>query len=91
MILVQQSIARRLDALQPVVISFGKVEGGRAFNVIADRVRLLGTVRCMDIDLHERLPDWIEEMVEHLPAVVGTRPSLPLHCTAGAHDPALTD
>jgi metal-dependent amidase/aminoacylase/carboxypeptidase family protein len=32
---LQQAISRRLDALQPVVVSFGKVEGGRAFNVIA--------------------------------------------------------
>ena len=42
---LQQTIARRLDALQPVVISFGKVEGGRAFNVIADQVRAWW-VRC---------------------------------------------
>ena len=53
---LQQAISRRLDALQPVVISFGRVDGGRAFNVIADRVRLLGTVRCLDLDLHGRLP-----------------------------------
>ena len=53
---LQQAISRRLDALQPVVISFGRVEGGRAFNVIADRVRLLGTVRCLDLELHGRLP-----------------------------------
>ena len=47
---LQQTIARRLNALQPVVISFGRIEGGRAFNVITDRVRLLGTVRCLDLD-----------------------------------------
>ena len=56
---LQQAIARRLDALQPVVISFGKVEGGRAFNVIADKVRLLGTVRCLDLQQHAGLPAWI--------------------------------
>ena len=61
---LQQAISRRLDALQPVVVSFGKVEGGRAFNVIADQVRLLGTVRCLDLEQHAMLPGWIEDTVQ---------------------------
>ena len=68
---LQQSIARRLDALQPVVVSFGKVEGGRAFNVIADQVRLLGTVRCLDLEQHDQLPGWIDETVQAICASCG--------------------
>ncbi|MGB1775644.1 MAG: amidohydrolase [Synechococcus sp.] len=68
---LQQAIARRLDALQPVVVSFGKVEGGRAFNVIADQVRLLGTVRCLDLEQHDRLPLWIDETVQAICASCG--------------------
>ena len=71
---LQQTIARRLDALQPVVIGFGKVEGGRAFNVIADQVRLLGTVRCLDLQQHAQLPAWIEETVQGICASGGVRP-----------------
>jgi amidohydrolase len=63
---LQEAISRRLDALHPVVVSFGRIEGGKAFNVIADHVRLLGTVRCLDLDLHDRLPDWIEDTVQAL-------------------------
>ncbi|MCH9714463.1 MAG: amidohydrolase [Cyanobacteria bacterium] len=63
---LQEAISRRLDALHPVVVSFGRIEGGRAFNVIADHVRLLGTVRCLDLELHDRLPGWIEETVHAL-------------------------
>ena len=70
---LQQTIARRLDALQPVVISFGKVEGGRAFNVIADQVRLLGTVRCLDLQQHAQLPAWIDETVQGICASGGVR------------------
>ena len=33
---LQEAISRRLDALKPVVISFGKISGGNAYNVIAD-------------------------------------------------------
>jgi amidohydrolase len=63
---LQEAISRRLDALHPVVVSFGLIEGGKAFNVIADHVRLLGTVRCLDLELHAKLPAWIEETVQAL-------------------------
>ena len=63
---LQEAISRRLDALHPVVVSFGRIEGGKAFNVIADHVRLLGTVRCLDLELHAKLPAWIEETVKAL-------------------------
>ena len=89
---LQEAISRRLDALHPVVVSFGRIEGGKAFNVIADHVRLLGTVRCLDLELHAQLPAWIEETVQALcrghggEARVHYRPiSPPVH-----NDPALT-
>ena len=63
---LQEAISRQLDALHPVVVSFGKIEGGKAFNVIADHVRLLGTVRCLDTELHAQLPAWIEDTVQAL-------------------------
>jgi len=63
---LQEAISRRLDALHPVVVSFGRIEGGKAFNVIADHVRLLGTVRCLDTELHAQLPAWIEDTVQAL-------------------------
>ena len=63
---LQEAISRRLDALHPVVVSFGRIEGGKAFNVIADHVRLLGTVRCLDLELHAQLPAWIDETVQAL-------------------------
>ena len=63
---LQEAISRRLDPLHPVVVSFGRIEGGKAFNVIADHVRLLGTVRCLDAAVHDRLPGWIEDTVHAL-------------------------
>ena len=89
---LQQAIARRLDALQPVVISFGKVEGGRAFNVIADKVRLLGTVRCLDLRQHAALPAWIESEVQAICAGCGGSAEVRYRCIAPPvhNDPALT-
>ena len=43
---IQESITRKLDPLDPVVITFGKINGGNAFNVLAEKVNLIGTVRC---------------------------------------------
>ena len=63
---LQEAISRRLDPLHPVVVSFGRIEGGKAYNVIADHVRLLGTVRCLDLDVHAQLPAWIEDTVHAL-------------------------
>ncbi|MFN9623805.1 MAG: amidohydrolase [Cyanobacteriota bacterium] len=63
---LQEAISRRLDPLHPVVVSFGRIEGGRACNVFADHVRRLGPVRCLDPQVHDRLPGWIEETVHAL-------------------------
>jgi amidohydrolase len=70
---LQESISRSLDALNPVVISFGKVSGGNAFNVIAERVKLLGTVRCLDSALYEKLPVWIEQIVSNIASTYGAK------------------
>ena len=63
---LQEAISRRLDALHPVVLSFGRIEGGRAFNVIADRVKLIGTLRCLDADLYRELPAWVESTAQDI-------------------------
>ncbi len=90
---LQEAISRRLDALHPVVVSFGRIEGGKAFNVIADHVRLLGTVRCLDLDLHAQLPGWIEETVQALCAGHGGEARVRYRCISPPvhNDPALTE
>jgi amidohydrolase len=90
---LQQAISRRLDALQPVVVSFGTVEGGRSFNVIADQVRLLGTVRCLDLDQHAMLPGWIEDTVQAICAGCGGSAEVRYRCIAPPvdNDVALTN
>jgi amidohydrolase len=89
---LQEAISRRLDALQPVVVSFGKIEGGKAFNVIADHVRLLGTVRCLDTQVHAELPAWIEETVQAICRGYGGEARVRYRCIAPPvhNDPALT-
>jgi amidohydrolase len=89
---LQEAISRRLDALQPVVLSFGRIEGGRAFNVIADRVRLLGTLRCLDTDLYEQLPQWVETTAQDICRAYGGEAIVRFRSIAPPvrNDPALT-
>jgi len=90
---LQEAISRRLDALHPVVVSFGRIEGGKAFNVIADHVRLLGTVRCLDLELHAQLPGWIEETVQAICKGYGGEARVRYRCISPPvhNDPALTE
>ena len=90
---LQEAISRRLDALHPVVVSFGRIEGGKAFNVIADHVRLLGTVRCLDLELHAQLPGWIEDTVHALCRGHGGEARVRYRCISPPvhNDPELTE
>ena len=60
---LQQAIGRTQNPLHPIVLTIGKIEGGRAANVIADRVKMVGTVRSLHPDSHANLPQWIENIV----------------------------
>ncbi|PTM59906.1 M20 metallopeptidase family protein [Desmospora activa] len=59
---LQTIIGRQVDPLKSGVISVGRIEGGRAFNVIAERCELEGTVRSFDPQLRNRLYERIEEV-----------------------------
>ena len=45
---LQTLVSRNISPLRSVVLTFGTIEGGRASNVICDRVRLFGTLRTVD-------------------------------------------
>ena len=62
-ITLQQAISRTQNPLRPVVLSIGKINGGRAPNIIADKVQLLGTVRSLHPETRANLPNWIERIV----------------------------
>ncbi|NJL86281.1 MAG: amidohydrolase [Leptolyngbyaceae cyanobacterium SM1_1_3] len=60
---LQQAISRTHNPLRPVVLTIGQILGGRAPNVIASQVKLLGTVRSLHPETSEELPAWIEKIV----------------------------
>ena len=56
---VQQIVSRRVDPLEPAVITFGKIQGGTKENILSGEVRLEGTLRYFNPEvrdvLHEEL------------------------------------
>ena len=63
---LQQAISRTQNPLRPIVLTVGQISGGRAPNVIADQVRLAGTVRSLHPETHANLPQWIENIVANV-------------------------
>ncbi|WP_448603350.1 M20 family metallopeptidase [Thermoleptolyngbya sp.] len=63
---LQQAISRTQNPLRPVVLTIGQIQGGRAPNVIADQVRMLGTVRSLHPETSASLPGWIEQIVANV-------------------------
>jgi amidohydrolase len=70
---LQQAISRTQNPLHPIVLSIGKIEGGTAPNIIADRVKLLGTVRSLHPESHQNLPQWIENIVTNTCKTYGAK------------------
>jgi amidohydrolase len=89
---LQQAIARTQNPLRPVVLTLGQIQGGRAPNVIADRVKLSGTVRSLHPDTRANLPNWIEQIVSNLCQTYGAKYILNYHhgVPPVMNDPVLT-
>jgi amidohydrolase len=88
---LQTLASRRIDPLDPVVVSIGSIHGGTTYNVIAEEVHMHGTVRSYSPELAARLPSLLPE-VAHLAAqaygasaeTIYSRYTIALH-----NDPAL--
>lgn len=63
---LQQAISRTQNPLRPIVLTIGQISGGRAPNIIADQVRMAGTVRSLHPETHAHLPEWIEGLVTNV-------------------------
>jgi amidohydrolase len=67
----QNAVARRISPMSAGVLTFGTVGGGTAENVIADRVRLEGTLRYFDPDVRARLREALNEALAVADALGG--------------------
>jgi amidohydrolase len=61
---LQAIISRSLDQTDPAVITVGTISGGQRRNIIADEVKMEGTVRTLSQYNRERIPDQMEEVIK---------------------------
>lgn len=70
---LQQAISRTQNPLHPLVLTIGQISGGIAPNIIADQVKMVGTVRSLNPEIRENLPTWIKGIVEGTCATYGAK------------------
>ncbi|QHT66385.1 amidohydrolase [Rhodocytophaga rosea] len=68
---VQSVITRYTNPMEPVVISFTKISGGVAPNIIADKVILEGTIRALDLTTYQQVKDKLETIAKGIAATFG--------------------
>ena len=71
-VLALQTIpSRQVAAIQPVVVTVGKIEGGVRFNIIPDTVKLDGTIRTHDPTVQEQVHERIRRTAENMAESAG--------------------
>jgi len=59
---LQQIVSRRVNPLDPAVLTVASIHGGQASNVIPDTCKLTGTVRCFNPEVRQLLQDQIAKI-----------------------------
>ncbi|HRY29689.1 MAG TPA: M20 family metallopeptidase [Elusimicrobiota bacterium] len=60
---LQTLVSRQVDPVEPVVVSVGVIEGGRRFNILAEEVKLVGTVRTLSDEWRRKIPAYMKKTV----------------------------
>jgi amidohydrolase len=69
---LQLLASRQIDAQNPKVLTLGSIHGGNRFNIIADKVRMDGTLRTLDPAVRLEMRQRIERVVENVARAHGT-------------------
>ena len=68
---LQGIISRNVSPLDSAVLTIGKIEGGYRYNVIPDCVKMEGTVRTLNPDVQEKMPEWIRRTAQGIAGAFG--------------------
>lgn len=61
---LQSIVSRRIDPLQPAVLTIGTLHAGNTFNVVADSAELTGTVRTFDPEVAGQIVHEMERTIK---------------------------
>ena len=89
---LQQVVSRKANPLKPTVLTFGKISGGFATNVVPEKVEILGTLRTMDETWRAEAHKWIRDITEQICIANGATAivDIPKGYPSLYNDPALT-
>lgn len=69
---LQTIVSRNVNPLESAVLTVGKFNSGTAFNVIAERARIGGTIRTFTPELRKLMQRRLEEIVKHTCELYGS-------------------
>jgi amidohydrolase len=93
-VLALQNIrSRRIDPLEPLVITVGTIQGGTRFNVVAGEVKMSGTMRTFNDQVRERSTAMMRETLQHVGEAYGATVELEMGDgnSVTYNEPALVD
>ena len=62
---LQQVVSRKVNPLEPAVLTIGSIHAGEASNVIPGEAYIEGTVRMFSEQVRKDMHDWIEQITAH--------------------------
>jgi len=68
---LQNIRSRRIDPQEPLVISIGMIHGGTRNNIIADEVKMEGTMRALNEDVRRQAQELMRETLRNVTAAYG--------------------
>lgn len=75
---LQKIVTRRVDPRKPVALNLGRIEGGTGANVLADEVRIWGTMRTLEPESRAQVRALLAEVSAHAAAANGGEAELEL-------------
>jgi amidohydrolase len=70
---IQTIASRKIDARKPVVVSFGIIRAGQAWNIIPEAVELEGTIRTHDADVRRQAVDEFRRIAQGTAEALGAK------------------
>lgn len=86
-------VSREIDPVEPVALTFGRIHGGEAGNVIPDVVRISGSLRTTSVETRAFLEEALPRMVKSTAEAYRTRADVEMSqgVSVVANDPACSD
>ena len=85
---LQTIVSRSVDAREAAVLSLGTIHGGTQQNIVADRVEMVGTVRCLNQATRVLVLQRIRETAESVARGLGARAEVRIK---PSYDPVVND